>query len=341
MVRKSQVVSRVALVSGVLTFIAVFVLSHKAASDSGTESLPITEQLVYAKSADDVPNCGAMFASPRSTAKPVAIIWLHGWGQNFYFPTYVKIGRALAQRGYTSITINTRMHDVGFNIGNRDGKLMRGGGYWGVPSQEVRDVAGWIDFAAAQGFKNVVLVGHSAGWQTVGRYQAEKQDLRVIGLIFASGSFLPGGEKTDPEMLVQAKRLVAAGKGNDLLRFPDQHRSFPSFVSPDTFLDIANTPAEFTDFFGIKTANAAAKRVHCPILAWYGTNGDVGGAKDLEILKSWIQRPGNGFGRVDTVMIQNADHMYFGQEEQVADIIGKWADGLLAAKTVEPTPKQP
>ena len=31
---------------------------------------------------------------------------IHGWGVNFYYPTYVNIGRAIAERGYTCITAN-------------------------------------------------------------------------------------------------------------------------------------------------------------------------------------------------------------------------------------------
>src|SRR5262249_19554312 len=120
------------------------------------------EELVYVRSNDDVINAGAIFTPPKSLARPVAVIWIHGWGVNFYYPTYVMIGRALAERGYTCITANTRMHDIGNVAGYQDGKRLRGGGYWGVPSEAVRDIAAWIDFAGDRGFDKVILVGHSA-----------------------------------------------------------------------------------------------------------------------------------------------------------------------------------
>ncbi len=146
------------------------------------------EELVYVRSQDDIVNGGAIFTPPKDLAKPIAIIWIHGWGVNFYYPTYVMIGRALAERGYTCITANTRMHDLGNVAGWRGEKRIRGGGYWGVASEEVRDLAAWIDFAEDRGFKKVVLVGHSAGWAAVRRYQAEKQDQRVVGVVLASGA---------------------------------------------------------------------------------------------------------------------------------------------------------
>jgi len=284
------------------------------------------EQLVYVRSDDDVVDAGAMFIPPKQAAKSIAIVWIHGWGANFYYPTYVMIGRALAERGYTCITANTRMHDIGFNIGETETMRIRGGGYWGVPSEQVRDLAAWIDFAADRGFKRVVLVGHSAGWAAVRLYQSEKKDSRVVGLVLASGAVRPGTAKPDPDMLEQATRLVAEGHGDDLLRIPN--RRFPSFISAATYLDDARTPREQNDFFGIQTPDPAVTRIRCPILAFFGTNGDVGTEADLELLKSSIRRQRSGPSRVDTVMIERADHMYTGEEAQVAQIISQWADSL-------------
>jgi pimeloyl-ACP methyl ester carboxylesterase len=286
------------------------------------------EEIVYVRSRDNIVSGGAIFTAPRDSAKPVAIIWIHGWGVNFYEPTYVAIGRALAECGYTCIAGNTRMHDLGNVEAWRGDKRIRGGGYWGVTSEEVRDLAAWVDFAEQRGFKRVVLVGHSAGAEAVRWYEAEKQDARVIGVVLASGGIAAGGP-TGLDELAQATRLVAQGEGEALMR--DPKRSFPSYISAATLLDMANTPPEFKDFFGVQTTttNPAVTRIRCPLLAFYGTWGDVGSAKELELLKSCIGRQSTGPRRVDTAMIQHADHMYGGEEAQVAQTIAKWADTLL------------
>jgi pimeloyl-ACP methyl ester carboxylesterase len=288
------------------------------------------EQLVYVRSKDDIVQCGAIFTPPKDSAKPVAVVWIHGWGVNFYQPTYVQIGRALAERGYTCITGNTRMHDIGNVAVGRGEKRIRGGGYWGVASEEVRDLAAWIDFAADRGFKKVVLVGHSAGWAAVRSYQAEKQDERVIGLVLASGGVRADAGPPDPEQFAEATRLSAEGQGDALVRIPK--RSFPSYISAATFLDIVNSPPEFKDFFGAKTQNPGVTRIRCPLLAFFGTRGDVGTEADLELLKSCIQRQSSGPSRVDTVMIRGADHMYAGEEAQVAQTVAEWADTLTPAE---------
>jgi len=286
------------------------------------------EQLVYVRTQDDILDSGAIFTAPKDSAKPVAIILIHGWGVNFYEPTYVAIGRALAERGYTCIAGNTRMHDLGNVEAWRGNKRIRGGGYWGLAGDEVRDLAAWVDFAVERGFMRVVLVGHSAGAAAVRIYEAEKQDPRVVGVVLASGGIGAAGRQ-HPDQLAEATRLVAHGEGEALVR--DPKRSFPSYISAATLLDMANTPPEFKDFFGVQTTttNPAVTRIRCPLLAFYGTRGDVGGTKELELLKSCIGRHSTGPSRVDTFMVRGADHMYAGEEGQVAETIAKWADTLL------------
>jgi alpha-beta hydrolase superfamily lysophospholipase len=239
------------------------------------------------------------------------------------------IGRALAERGYTGITVNTRMHDLANAQGWQGGKRIRGGGYWGLPSEQGRDIAAWVDFVEDRGFKQVVLVGHSAGWAAVKRYQAETQDPRVVGLVIASGMVRVGTnpDPPDPAQLAEATRVAADGRGDELVRVPK--RSFPSYISAATFLDDINTPPEIHDFFGVRTPHPAATRIRCPILAFFATRDDVGNEADLDFLKTCTQRLSTGPSRVETVMIQNTDHMYAGEEAQVAQTIARWADTLV------------
>jgi len=288
------------------------------------------EQLVFVRSKDDVVSGGVMFTSPKQTSKPLAIIWVHGWGANFYTPSYVGIGRALAERGFTTISVNTRMHDIG-NVEKYTplGKRVRGGGYWGVTSEDARDIAAWIGFAEQIGYSRLALVGHSAGWASVGRYQADSGDQRVAGLVFASPAVGYSAAADDPQLLAQAKKLVDDGAGEDLLRLP--HRSFPSFISAATHLDIVNTPREYKDFFGTQTPNPAVTRVTCPILAFFGSRDDIGGEKELNLLKSSVHRLSRGPRRVDIAMIVNGNHEYVGEEAQVAQTIARWAEAELLA----------
>jgi pimeloyl-ACP methyl ester carboxylesterase len=281
------------------------------------------EQLVYVRSADDVVDGGVLFTSTNSPSKPLAIIWVHGWGVNFYAPSYVGIGRALAERGFPTISVNTRMHDIG-NVEKYTllGKRVRGGGYWGITSEDARDVAAWIDYAQQLGYSRVVLVGHSAGWASVARYLADAQDRRVAGVVFASPGVGYSPQPDDPQWLTQTKKRVDEGAGEDLIHLPNP--SYPSFISVATELDIANTPRQYKDFFGTQTPDAAITRVTCPVLAFFGSKDDIGGEKDLAMLTSSVRRLAHGPTRVDTAMIANGNHEYVGEEAQVAQVITRW-----------------
>lgn len=290
------------------------------------------EELVHVRTADDFVEGGVIFVPSKEVVKPIAVIWIHGWGVNFYSPTYVNIGRELAERGYTCISGNTRMHDLGNVLGRRDGKRVRGGGYWGVASEEVRDLAAWIDFAERRGFTNVVLVGHSAGWAAVRRYQSETQDRRVVGVVLASGAVRAETRTPDAGEMAQATQMMAAGRGDDLVRITN--RPYPSFISAATFMDIANMPEGEKDFFGMQATmvNPGVTRISCPLLAWFGTRErEVGTADDLERLKASVARQKSGPNRVETTMIDGADHMYEGEESQVAETLAKWVDTLQHA----------
>lgn len=172
----------------------------------------------------------------------------------------------------------------------------------------------------------MILVGHSAGWASVARYQADARDKRVTGLVMASGGVRPPDPGSDPAWVAQAKKLVDDGAGEDLMRIPK--RSFPAFISAATELDTINTPFAYKDYFGTKIKDPAIVRVACPLLAFFGTGDDVGTEAELNLLKSSVQRLASGPSRVDITMIQNADHEYFGEEEQVAQVVASWADSL-------------
>jgi dienelactone hydrolase len=321
----------VAIIAALLVSSVALVIWRLAPRPVTVTSGQFPEELVYVRSSDNVVNGGVMFKPAANVAKPVAIIWMHGWGVNFYSPTYVNVGRRLAERGFTTVAINTRMHDVGTleKLGETfGGKRVRGGGVWGVPSDETKDIRAWVDFVEHQGFSKIVLVGHSVGWATIRVYQAGVQDPRVVGLVAASGQARAGVDESRPELVAEARKMIDDGRSEDLLRLPNPR--FPSFVSAATYLDISKATPDILDFFGEKTPNPGVSRIRCPILAFFGTReSDVGTEADLGVLKSSVERLPT-HPKVTTAMIGGADHMYTGEETQVAQVIATWIAGAVA-----------
>src|SRR5439155_20208746 len=121
------------------------------------------------------------------------------------------------------------------------------------------------------------------GAAAVRNFQAEKQDNRVAGLVLASGSVDPA-PPIDSSQYIQAVQLTAENKGEELIK--DPKRSFPSYISAATFMDIANESLNYKDFFGVRTTGAGITKIQCPILAFYGNRDDIGNENTLELLKT-------------------------------------------------------
>ena len=100
-------------------------------------------------------------------------------------------------------------------------------------------------------------------------------------------------------------------------------------LSAGTFLDYAQTPDDIYDFYGIENTKPAVIRVRTPLLAFYGSKGDVGSNADLERMRALIAKHSGGPTHIDTAIIQDGDHDYSGQEAQVALLLANWINRLV------------
>lgn len=287
-----------------------------------------TEELVFTETEEDgVLLAGALTRPAGAPSKPVAFVWAHGYPVSPALPFTANIGRALASHGYAFLAGDTRAHDIGTWLFRKDGQMMLGGAWWEKFDESPRDLAAWISLAVNQGYRGVVLLGHSFGALRVVYYQAERQDPRVLGIVAAAPgvrSWVWGpGRRPDPDRAALAERLVAEGRGVDLLPW-DPYGSPMGTTSAQTYLSWIK--ADKLDLFGIHgTPNPFIARVRCPFLACYGTNDeDTGTAADLEV----IRRNATGAARVDTRMIEGADHGFVGHEGEFASMLATWADTL-------------
>lgn len=280
------------------------------------------EELVYTESSDGLPLEGAVI---RPVGQPIAdraIVWIHGLTGKFYSRSTIMIGRELASRGWLFVTGNNRGHDFGTVYRQADGAVRLGGGAWEHFDEAPRDIAAWIGYAARLGVQGALLLGHSLGALKVAAYQAEYQDQRVQGLIAASPPTRAG--QLRPDLVEQARQMVAEGRGTDLLPW-NISPAGGGTVSAQTYLNRAEVGI---DSYGFFSANPPIGRVRCPVLALYGTDEAwVGTADDLET----IRRNALAAARVDTAIIDGADHVYTNCELAVATVIAGWAAGVSAS----------
>jgi len=274
-----------------------------------------TEELVYTDTEDGLSLEGVVMRPASEAVRPVAVVWVHGLTGRFYAPTELLISRGLASAGYVTISGNNRGHDFGARIwSNRHGAAVLVGGGWERFDESPYDVAAWIALAESLGYERVVVIGHSLGALKVAHYQALRQDPRVVGLVAASAA-LPAA-RPSPDLVALSERMVAEGRGQDLLPWGSS-RAGAGTHSAATFLNRALTGL---DQYGLDDPDPAIGKVRCPILAFFGTEQDTGDAADLEM----IRRNAKAAVRVDTAMVEGADHVYRGREAAVAQVILEW-----------------
>jgi pimeloyl-ACP methyl ester carboxylesterase len=286
-----------------------------------------TEEIVVAETDDGLRLAGALIRLVEAPAKPIAIVWIHGFNASFYLPlTQLVAGRDLAGRGYTFLSGNTRGHDVGAIIERTEGEWPLGGGAWERFDESPRDIAACFDYVAALGFKKVVLVGLSFGAHKVVYYQAHRQDSRVHGLVAAQ----PAGQALmastmlpSPDEASLARRLVAEGRGEELLA---HWGVMPSWGRLSAQTTLHRADAGLDVLFDVEMDSPSIAAVRCPLLAFYGTDEEwVGTAEDLE----QIRRNARSAPRVDTHLIEGCGHGFWGHEQDVAALVASWVETLV------------
>lgn len=277
-----------------------------------------SEELAYADRADGLALEGALINPVGMDSKQVAVIWIHGNTSRFYDYPYIQIGREVAQLGYTFITANTHGHDIVSMVWDDKGGATPGGACWERFDEVPLDIAAWVDLAVENGAQRVVLVGHSFGANKVAYYQAIKQDPRVIGVVCASGDVK---WKADTDRLALAEQMEAEGNLDEILPMLEvswYRMSARTFLSRARIAQHVLTSTERTPYIA---------QIECPILAFYGTEEAwCGTQSDLDEIKSHA----TASPRVDTHLLEGADHVCWGKADRAAELICSWISSVMS-----------
>jgi pimeloyl-ACP methyl ester carboxylesterase len=275
-----------------------------------------SEELVFIESEDGLSQTGAAIRPVDSPSRPVAVVWIHGNTGKFCDYPYITIGRAMAEQGYLFITGNTRGHDISATLWKMpEDKSVAGGSTWELYEESPYDIGAWVNYAAGLGVQKAILVGHSLGAAKVIYYQALRQDSRVGGIVAASPD-LRG--HWSAQLVSEAQRLVTAGQGTELL--PPLMGAFWYRLSAR---NIVSRSTVLSQTYLSETGVPHIAEIGSPLLAFFGGH-DVGGVNELDIIRKSAVKA----SRIDTHLIENADHVYTGYESQAANLIATWIEAL-------------
>lgn len=240
------------------------------------------------------------------------LIFVHGMGSNFYKSKFKKAFLATGpRRGIDVLTFNNR------------------GCEGDVADERFTDCLADIDaalaFARQQGYRRVVLLGHSTGCQKITYHAARRRDPLVKGLILAAlGDDLAIAQRdlgrTYPTWLAKARDLVARGKGDTKL--PPKCLGFTArrFLSA---VDPTQTEARLFHLAGPMTT---FRRVTLPMLAVFPENEPYACIPIREA--ATILQAKTRSRAFTSAIIPDADHSFHGQESTCAETCLRWIAGL-------------
>jgi pimeloyl-ACP methyl ester carboxylesterase len=138
-----------------------------------------------------------------------AVLILHGFLQTYQFGTVQSLASELAGRGYTVLAPTLTL-----GIDRRRTSLDCDAVHTHTLKQDLAEVAAWVEWLAAQGAEEIILIGHSTGSQHLLAYTAAGAHPAVKGVIATSLISLSTWSAEDlyRAQLVKARQQLKAGQ---------------------------------------------------------------------------------------------------------------------------------
>jgi pimeloyl-ACP methyl ester carboxylesterase len=264
---------------------------------------------------DTLPLDGA-FYEPEEGAAAGAVLLFHGNTMNFYVGAPRFLPPALTRLGFACLAFNRRGHDI---LSVRNSRAAEGAAFQTTAEgiADNRYAALWL---AERGFPHPVVIGHSNGGMLAVRHVADHPETPALvllsahaggseGVANASRRGLMAGDRLD-EITAEARAMVAAGRGRDLLLMP----GWWYVASAESFLDRMVSMPAILDL---------APRITCPVLF---IRGDRESPDDYPAEK--FEASAGGDCRVEVVA--DCDHFYVGREDRVIAIVRSWLARVFA-----------
>ena len=277
---------------------AVFASSAVAAAEVGVVHRGIGLRAVYER------------AAAQPGGRPLVLL-VHGTMSHYDMTTVRELRRALLERGYDVLAPN-----LSLGVDRREGPYDCSRPYTQRADEVLDEIGAWLDWAHAQGARRVVLAGHSRGGQQAAWFAAARRHPaleRIVLLAPAlSADAIAGyaarfGRPLEP-LLEQARRLVAAGRGGELLREVGFFSCERAAVSAEAFLSFYARTSE-------SELPATLPAIRVPTLV-------VVAGRD-EVVPELAQRIAPAVGARHTLFtVAGADHFFGGlYVEDAADAI--------------------
>jgi len=259
-----------------------------------------------------------------------AIINIHGFQGDFFNQEFgIKIAKKLKENGFGFVSIQNRGSGIETEIyaENPEG-VIYGGSDFELLEEAYLDIDAWIQFLLDEGYKSVILEGHSLGtykvtWYLIEGKYADKVEKLILLAPFDIMQLLEDATKGKwPEYLKIAEQKVKEGKGREIIPeyFLDVRMSYQTYVSHHAQNDIEKMFAVHDKSYTFPLIN----KIHIPVKIIVGDQDPYFHPANLdnpqEAMEILLRNIKNSEGK----LIKGSKHIYEGYEDQVADEVLKF-----------------
>lgn len=260
-------------------------------------------------------NANLVYADGKNYGDNVVLL-LHGTLTHNGRSTYADLQNNLAKEGITSLSMN-----LSLGLSDRRGEYDCATPHTHKHTDAIAEVGVWMDWLKQQGVKKVSVMGHSRGGNQIAWYVSEKDSdaiNKVILLAPATGEQQSGKEYQEKygkplnSVLKNAKEMVKAGKGKELMKNTDFIYCEKSQVTAEAFVDYYDVKPKFD-------TPTVLKSIKKPTLVIVGSEDTVVPElpKRLEAIKSQKN--------VTITTIDGGDHFFVDlANEDVAAAVAKF-----------------
>jgi pimeloyl-ACP methyl ester carboxylesterase len=256
-----------------------------------------------------------LYYEPDAPARGAAML-LHGNCMNFYTGAPRFLPPHLNALGLAALSFNRRGHDMVASLNSR----AVSGGSFQMTKEAIADNGYAAGFLKQRGFATPIVIGHSNGGMLAVQHVADHSETPALVLLsahlggktivpHASKVGLLGGDRI-AEVEAEARRMVAEGRGKDLMVLP----GWWWVITAESYLDYAS---ELPDVLEL------APRITCPVLYIRGDKEPA----HVYPAEDFAARAG---GRCDVRIVKDCDHFYGGREDDISRIVTDWLKDVLA-----------
>jgi len=264
----------------------------------------------------------------RADKNDTVFINVHGTASNFYEEYFIEIfANIFLKEGVSILSTNNRGAGV-YDAYQKSGAAVE------KFEDCLTDIDAWIGFAIGEGYKKIILSGHSLGTEKAVYYMSNGKyvdKVTSVVLMAPSDSYgshrMLNGERNPrfahvEKLLKESENLIAQDRGDTFLP-RDAYGSHDGIMpkSAESFANSIGPKSKLLDALPFATRKLSAyAKIKVPILAVIGDREEYTAITIKDALELMAKENKN----TEVHQIKNCDHDFNGKETELADILLKF-----------------